>query len=237
MKRTLLLLALTLGCTTFSAPGQSQGDAAKQLKDPPARNEGGDLRAPETRAERKQLRRGEGMRAQRGEAFGRRQMQGELPEPQSPQRRFAPGQRFGEQRGPAWGGPQARTRPFGPRPEVCPHCNRPFDVGPARGPLFRDRQGFGPREGMGGMRRGVGPQARGPAFGPPPWAGRGESDRALRPGPLGPRADGPLPEREFAPMQRGPWSPDGEKGRIERREREARRDGRVPRERGPGVPE
>ena len=222
MKRTILLLALTLGCATFSAPAQSQGDPAKQLKDPPARNDGGDLRAPEPRAERKQLRRGEGVRERRGEVFARRQMRGEPPTPPGPQRRFAPGQRFGEQPRPGWKGPEARLRPFGPRPEVCPHCNRPFDVGPARGPQFRDRQGVGPR-------------ARGPVFGPPPWAGRGEPDRDLRPGPRGPRADGPLPEREFGPIRRGSGSPDGEAGRIERREREARRDGRVPRDRGPGV--
>lgn len=218
MKRITSILALTVGLSAFTALGQSQGDQASQFKNAPARKDGEEIRKQDRRGDERSLRRGKGPRQQRGDQFARPQMRRQAPAFNGPSRRFAPGQGLGAQGpGPAWGNPQAGPQQRGPRREVCPHCNRPFDLGAARGPQFREGHGFGPRPDAGPMGRGLGPQARGPAFGPPPWAGRGGPGSDMRSGPRGPgRERPPLPERGFGPMRRGPDGPDAPAGRFDR---------------------
>lgn len=215
MKRTTLLFTLTLGLAALNASAQSQGDQARQR-----------TKAPEDREEqeiKKEIRRrGDGPRAERPREMQRQHRQwaqrDDGPAPRDfggSRRRFGPGRpEFGPQgHGPAWNSPRER----GGRPEVCPFCHRPMNremaqLGPRRGGQgFAPRENFGPQQrnfapqgrGFDPMQRGFAPQDRGPGFGPPPWAGRGESGEDLRPGPRGPRG----PQDDAPPMQRRGFGP------------------------------
>lgn len=125
-----------------------------------------------------------------------------------PRQRFGPGpQTFGPQaHGPAWNRPQFAPRGGAGGPEICPHCQRPLARNAAPGMQRPGGQGFDPREKFGPRQRGWGnvPQGRGPAFGPPPWAGRGRPDADVRPGVRGLRDAAPsMPRRDFGPRPRG----------------------------------
>ena len=251
MKRITPLLTLTLGLSAFTALAQSQGDQAKHLKDPPARRDDAqpdrdERRDDEARPDRSQRRDQAGPRQmERGDSNGPRHGFGPQP-PFAPGRRgfgpqqgFGPGrQAFGPQgRGQARNRPQAGSQQRDLRPEVCPHCKRPFDPGAAQGPQFRDRQGFGPRPEAGPRQRGFGPQARGQAFGPPPWVGRGGPDGDMRPGQRGPQGDAPMPERGMGPVRRGLGGPGGGEGRFERPQQGPPREGPPPLDRQPVEPD
>ena len=202
MKRTVLMLTLTLGFSALGASAQSQGDQARQLKESPAPKEEREIsprdrgRSPRMERRREMLRRHQ-LEMRRRNWQSARDHEGLPP-------RFGQGRPgFGPQgRGPLWNAPDERGRQL----QVCPRCGRPFDrelapVGPRRG-----GQVAGPRRNFGPMARGfgTGPQDRGPAFGPPPWAGRGGPNEDLRPGPRGPREDMPPTQgRRFGPMRRG----------------------------------
>ncbi len=178
--------------------------------------------------------------------FGPQQQFDPGPRGFGPQRQFGPGpQGFGMQRrGPAWDGPQAGPgNRFGGPPQMSPRRNWSPKSGTAPGwhgrggQGFGDRQNFGPRQRNAGPRqdfgprqRGFGPQGRGPAFGPPPWAGRGGSDNDMRPGPRGQRPEAPpMQGRGFGPLRRGPGVPDAPTDRMDRPDAGPRGDERDPR--------
>ena len=217
MKRTTLLLALTLGIPALSTLGQSQGDQASQLKNPPAARDGEEVRKQDRPTNERRMRRGDDSREERDGQFTRPPKRRQGAEARGPQGNYMPGKESGAQRGPAWNSPQAGPRQFGPRPEVCPHCHRPFDLGMARGPQLRGRQGSGQEQNFGPMRRGLGPQARGPAFGPPPWAGRGDAASGFESGPRGPGREQPsMQGRGYRSTRRGFASDDAPADRLER---------------------
>ena len=209
MKRTTLWMALTLGLAALNAPAQSQGDQSAQLARPP--------KARVERESNKEVRRpADGPRAERRRDMARQRQRGAPRDWQPGGRGFGdapPDVGRGEPgfrppgRGPAWNGPGRHAG----RPEVCPHCGRPFGWNTPPGLQRRGRNSFGPGSGYGPGPRGWGnaPQDRGPAFGPPPWAGRGGPDAAVRPGPRAPGRIPPPGAPQFAPGRRGPVGPGG----------------------------
>ena len=121
MKRTVLLLALTLGWSALNASAQSQGDQARQHMKDPAPDEERDAQVRERRDDRRPERRREMQRQHRREMQrrnweGSREFDGPPPRFGGGRPDFAP-----RGRGPAWNAPRNREG----QPEVCPFCHRP----------------------------------------------------------------------------------------------------------------
>jgi hypothetical protein len=238
MKRSTTILALTLGLSAFTALAQSQGDQAKQLTERPERRDAkanrDDRRDDEERPQREQRRDQARLREMEQDDRGvpaRRYAPGRPG--LGPRQGFGPGRQF---RGPEGQGEELARPPFMSRQgrmaeNFCPYCGRPTEMNPAQGWGRPGGQGFAPRQGFGRMQRNFGPQARGPAFGPPPWAGRGNPEGDVRPVPRERRPDAPMPDREMGPSRRGPGAPEGDGKRFEDRDQDRPREQAAPRER------
>ena len=220
MKHTFTLLALTVGLSALNSMAQSEGDEARPSERPVPRREG------ERRIERGD-RNTEPARAPREEAAPARRPNRpadrgvDAPTARSPRFGRGPGQfqppGRGQGLGPIAGGPRRFQRDA----DVCPRCGRPF------GPMGQ-AQRFGQ-----GFRR----DGQGPAWGPPPWAGRGGPQRDVRSGPQGQRFGGPAlgwgqqrrmqqddirpplnrgPGAGMGPMRRGFGGPGRDDAQLER---------------------